>query len=423
MLKLNQRLVLVSFLVAVFTIYGKLIVGTIFVNYLMVNITPKWTSQDSFYEICGTVRLSEEVASKYELLERNNFIYVKQGLLGARLWWLTGNCSKATSILRQLANDAHYSDHPAVLLWNILRTKNYSVISNLDRMRLSNFAVTNGDYYLNELNDYTRAENWYIIGFSLDHSWQKANVLANFYEELNQENSATEVWQELVSGSDKTNPDHWSGLASLALQQEDWQKAAQNFEKAALLSSSNNYFMDAGDAWLSAGNYQKAENAYLQAINNKPDVKVFIRLGDMAIQQNKIDLAIDWYERALEINADDPDVLQVMAQTFYLVGDVVNAEIYVRRALSASPNHSWSLFLLAQMEADKGDISQASELARHAIQMYPNLKKPQSWIEKSLEWDLLTDSCSTAQTTLLTIDSDKQIPQSLLDRFYQICAK
>lgn len=80
-----------------------------------------------------------------------------------------------------------------------------------------------------------------------------------------------------------------------------------------------------------------------------------------------MDLAVDTYKRAIELQPNFPDAYCNLANALKELGKVPEAEDCYNTALSLCPTHADSLNNLANIKREKGQIGEASKLYRKAL--------------------------------------------------------
>lgn len=114
--------------------------------------------------------------------------------------------------------------------------------------------------------------------------------------------------------------------------------------------------------------FDKTELYLSRALEARPrDFKTLAALGNSRYDRGDYAGAASFYERALEINPDDPDVRTDYGNTFFLrtPPDFDRAIGEYRKSLAANPSHEQSWMNLASASVNKGDKATALEaLAR-----------------------------------------------------------
>ncbi len=110
--------------------------------------------------------------------------------------------------------------------------------------------------------------------------------------------------------------------------------------------------------------FDKTELYLSRALEARPrDFKTLAALGNSRYDRGDYAGAASFYERALEINADDPDVRTDYGNTFFLrtPPDFDRAISEYRKSIAVSPAHEQSWMNLASASINKGDKPSALE--------------------------------------------------------------
>jgi len=84
-----------------------------------------------------------------------------------------------------------------------------------------------------------------------------------------------------------------------------------------------------------------------------------------------LDLAIESYEKALEIQPDFPDALTNLGNTYYHKGEMEKAKACYQKSLSYEPNHVAANFNLGNMFEEEGVLLQAIFYYKKALSVDP----------------------------------------------------
>lgn len=102
-----------------------------------------------------------------------------------------------------------------------------------------------------------------------------------------------------------------SGIASDHYAGGDYSKALEKFLKAQVEDPSNTELRyNLGNTYYKLGDYANAEKMFLQAAGSqdqKISQKSFYNLGNVAFKQGKLQEALEYYKKALELEPDDED--------------------------------------------------------------------------------------------------------------------
>ncbi|HIE50925.1 MAG TPA: tetratricopeptide repeat protein [Armatimonadetes bacterium] len=88
-------------------------------------------------------------------------------------------------------------------------------------------------------------------------------------------------------------------------------------------------------------------------------VEELIRLGNLKFDTNQPLLAIAFYERALELEPDNPDVHTDLGVMYLQLGEVEKARAHFKQAQTLNPQHPQSLFNLGVVYYQQGKKEKA----------------------------------------------------------------
>jgi len=128
----------------------------------------------------------------------------------------------------------------------------------------------------------------------------------------------------------------------------------------------------------------------LDAVNKNPnDYDSLVKLGNLFYDGQQYPGAIQYYERALAIHPENPDVRTDMGTAYWYTGDAEKALAAMQTSLKYRPGHPQTLFNLGwvrwQGKADpKGAISAWEQLLK-ANPDYPQRQQVEQYIAKAKE--------------------------------------
>lgn len=102
-------------------------------------------------------------------------------------------------------------------------------------------------------------------------------------------------------------------------------------------------------------------------------------------EQGLIDLAIDTYRRAIELQPNFPDAYCNLANALKEKGQVQEAEDCYNTALRLCPNHADSLNNLANIKREQGYIEEATRLYLKALEVFPEFAAAHSNLASVLQ--------------------------------------
>lgn len=134
----------------------------------------------------------------------------------------------------------------------------------------------------------------------------------------------------------------------------------------------------------------KAATPLLEAVNRDPnDFDSLVKLGDLYYDGQQFPNAIQYYDRALAIHPDNPDVRTDMGTAYWYTGNPEKAVAAMETSLRYRPGHPQTLFNLGwvrwQGKQDPKGAIQAWEQLLKANPDYPEKQKVEQYIAKAKE--------------------------------------
>jgi len=128
----------------------------------------------------------------------------------------------------------------------------------------------------------------------------------------------------------------------------------------------------------------------LEAVNKDPkDYDALVKLGDLFYDGKQFPGAIQYYERALVIHPDNPDVRTDMGTAYWYTGDADKAITELQTSLKYRPGHPQTLFNLGwvrwQGKTDPKGAVEAWEQLLKANPDYPQRQQVEQYIAKAKE--------------------------------------
>lgn len=123
-----------------------------------------------------------------------------------------------------------------------------------------------------------------------------------------------------------------------------------------------------------AGNLPDAIIAYKQAVLAEPDnASLYLELARVQIYSGQYGEALTNTENALLLNDKNPLAHALSGWAYYFLEDDLSAEAEFKKALEQDPTNAFAHAFWAEMLAYDGDIDQAIDESRAAIDQAPNL--------------------------------------------------
>lgn len=155
-----------------------------------------------------------------------------------------------------------------------------------------------------------------------------------------------------------------------------YDKAIEQFEKAAKQSEGIMVAMEKAHTWRLAGELNKTE-AELKNCANFENVSAEYRyqLGQLLDAQGQYEKAIDQYEHAVDLDGSHVNAMFQLAYSFDLRGDDEAAVYYYRELNQVAPAHVNGLLNLAVLYEDMGQYEKALHCVEMVLLSHPNHPK------------------------------------------------
>jgi tetratricopeptide (TPR) repeat protein len=201
------------------------------------------------------------------------------------------------------------------------------------------------NYYLN--NNYKKTKE-ILEYFSIQddiYYWFKLKKQAQIIsKELSNEESLNfinEKFKEIKNPSAKIVFD----IANFNKNSGKYQKAIFYYDQVLSGVSPNseiyaNILYRRGSSYERLGNYFKADRDFLKSLEIEPDdAYVLNYLAYSWLEREyKIDIAIEMLEKAYSIKQNDPYIIDSIGWAYYLIGDFLKAEIFLKKAVELMPD-------------------------------------------------------------------------------------
>lgn len=136
--------------------------------------------------------------------------------------------------------------------------------------------------------------------------------------------------------------------------------------------------------------FQQAVGPLLEAVKKDPaDYESLVKLGNMFYDAQQFPPAIEYYERALAIHPENPDVRTDMGTAYWYSGNADKALAAMETSLKYRPGHPQTLFNLGwvkwQGKADPKGAIEAWEKLLKTNPNYPQKQQVEQYIAKAKE--------------------------------------
>jgi cytochrome c-type biogenesis protein CcmH/NrfG len=136
--------------------------------------------------------------------------------------------------------------------------------------------------------------------------------------------------------------------------------------------------------------FQRSLAPLLDAVKRTPgDYDALVRLGDLYYDAQKFSNAIQYYDQALAIHPDNPDVRTDLGTAYWYTGNADKALAEMETSLKYKPEHPQTLFNLGwvrwQGKADANGAVAAWQKLLKTNPDYPEKQKVEQYIVKAKE--------------------------------------
>jgi len=185
--------------------------------------------------------------------------------------------------------------------------------------------------------------------------WIGYNGLGELYYNNGKFTEAAQQFQMAINVA-PINPQGYFNLGGTYIGLGRYQDAISILQKGLSIKTNSSAWTNLGSAYMYMGKFEEAADAMKHAADLSPHDHVMWRnLGDSYHQiPSRAAEARQAYEKALEtataqlkVNPNDPEVLSGIALYDAHLGNALDAETFIRRALAANPNNSDTLFTSA----------------------------------------------------------------------------
>jgi Flp pilus assembly protein TadD len=200
-------------------------------------------------------------------------------------------------------------------------------------------------------------------------------LLGDAYRDTGRADDAIEQYQKAL----KLKADHpmaLSGLALVAMQQEEWRTAEGYWQKAVDVLAKNQF----------ASQDLRLEKAYFY-------------YGTTLIKLGEYEDAVGFLKEALRIKRSDADTHYALAVAYRELGSKGNERSSLETALLFVPNMPEACYDLALLYLEDGDRAGAAELLRRSVDNAPGREEP---LDKLLELGPFEERLEAAQSLVPT---------------------
>lgn len=130
--------------------------------------------------------------------------------------------------------------------------------------------------------------------------------------------------------------------------------------------------------------YEQAVNAYTRCLDNQPNnPKCWLGRGWCLIEIGDAKKAITDFQKALELNNQDPEIFYALGAAYKSTEDFATAESYAQQAIQLNYNESKYIIELARLQVAQGNYDASMNTIENTIKRFPEnneAKIAKGWI-------------------------------------------
>ena len=207
---------------------------------------------------------------------------------------------------------------------------------NLSLLAENHYLNNNFEYSKIILNKFKNKDDVY--------NWYRIKKIGKILSESGKENESLEFTEKnfklIIKPSVKTLYD----MANIYRSFKKYDKAIKNYSELLTKVEKDSYAYSRilyrrGSCFERQGNYENADNDLLKSLKINPDAPYTMNyLAYSWLERNyKINEAMDMLKEAYKKKSNDPYITDSVGWGYYLVGDYINAEKYLKKALLLMP--------------------------------------------------------------------------------------
>ena len=230
---------------------------------------------------------------------------------------------------------------------NIIETSNFylSVSNYLNPKFYFNLSLLAENYYDNDNFDISRE---ILEKFSSEdeiYFWYKIKKIAQIISEEENDDKSLKYIEDNISYLKQKSPKILFDLANIYKNFENYKIAIDYYTQVLnQIDKNSNMYADVlyrrGGTYERLKNYSKADKDLLMSLNIRPDHAYTLNyLSYSWLERNiKIEQAMKMLMRAYELRENDRYITDSVGWGYYLIGDFINAEKYLRKAVELMPD-------------------------------------------------------------------------------------
>lgn len=204
------------------------------------------------------------------------------------------------------------------------------------------------------------------------------NYTYNFFEAdknfIEENFDLSESYYQLCLNAKPDNPFLYYRLASIALQRRDLNLAESYIDRCLELDDKNEWYLFmAGNVYMFATKFDKAEKIFTKLIDKKPnEFDFYACLADVYIRENNLKKALSTYD-LIEKKFGIDESISIQKKNIYLqLKKKKNAEAELVKLINACPEEIHFKRILADFYVQTGEIEKSISIYKSMLQSNPN---------------------------------------------------
>ena len=209
---------------------------------------------------------------------------------------------------------------------------------------------------------------------------EKMQIGEIYYKMISQDSSVMDIARNIFTSIKADYPEEWGPyfyLGLIGVINKDSADYDKNFETVLKLvpeSAGKEIYMQIGYTYFDILRNEKAGNVVSKAINiYGGDFRSYFLYGLILQRKNEESQAIEYFEKALELNPEDLSVLSTLALAYNTAKRYSESEAVYERALMISPENPLILNNYAYNLSQRGvKLDKALVMSKRAVEIEPN---------------------------------------------------
>jgi serine/threonine-protein kinase len=207
--------------------------------------------------------------------------------------------------------------------------------------------------------------------------WVNQNSLGQAYYQTGEYKKALEAFQQVAQLAPDVNAG-FENAGGVLVQEGKYSEAIPYLQKALQVEPDSSAYSNIGTAFLFLKRYAEASQAFEQAVALNPnDVVIAVNLGDAYRGAGQADKAQATYQQAislgykeLQTNSRDADVMAEVALAYAKIGNPQQAETFIHRSRAQDKDNVNIVYVEAQISSLLGKPTQALASLQEALEKH-----------------------------------------------------